>query len=79
MNVTVTRKQAALGAQVVSPELVVTQEASTLGFPPGQWPKTLTIVADDGQEFVFHRVMFPNRDGGYNYENEYGTLVVVND
>jgi hypothetical protein len=78
MMVTVPRRQAANGATLFSPELVA-QEASTLGFPPGKWPPVLVIVDDDGKEYRFTKAIFPNRDGGFNYESEYGTLVVVND
>jgi hypothetical protein len=55
-----------------------TAEASELGLPPGQWPKTLETSLGNGQPFV----LFSVHDGGTrHYEQDKGciTLLVYND
>lgn len=55
-----------------------TVEASTLGFQPGYWPRTLVAVSDDGSALVFSRFDLPlEGDAGFEYVDLAHNLEVV--
>lgn len=59
-------------------------EASTAGFPIGNWPDIVSVLDDKGSGFLFFKetpIMHGGQMGGYEYRTKCGSfgLTVFND